>query len=206
MAASSPRPIHFSPAAASWNAPIAPTAAPARRFHEQLPGFRQTPLVSLDAIARELGVAAVYAKDESDRLGLSSFKVLGASWAIFRAVAQELGLDLDSDLATVRQALAARPIPLFAATEGNHGRAVARMGSLVSTPVEIHVPARMHPATIKMIREEGAAVVVSAGDYDDAMAEARAAAMQKEGVLIQDCGFGSYEEIPQVCLANIYTV
>ena len=42
------------------------------------PGYRPTPLISLDNIARHCDVAAVVYKDESQRLGMKSFKALGA--------------------------------------------------------------------------------------------------------------------------------
>ena len=41
-----------------------------------------TPVRELPELADELGLGAVLVKDESDRLGLPAFKVLGASWAI----------------------------------------------------------------------------------------------------------------------------
>ncbi|KAH8893937.1 acetylornithine deacetylase [Thozetella sp. PMI_491] len=206
MAAESPRPVYFNLAASSWTAPQALALDAVRHFHETLPGYRQTPLVSLDTVAKELGVGAVYAKDESDRFGLPSFKILGASWAIFRKLTQELNLGPDTELESLRVALATRPIPLFAATEGNHGRAVARLGALLSVPVEIYVPAGTHSATMEPIRSEGASVVVSTGDYDVAMREASEAAIQKGGVLIQDCGFGSYQRVPQLIVEGYQTM
>ncbi len=38
-----------------------------------------------------LGVGKVFVKDESSRLGLPAFKVLGASWAVYRALEERLG-------------------------------------------------------------------------------------------------------------------
>jgi diaminopropionate ammonia-lyase len=67
------------------------TAVPAPRtdaaaFHRALPGYTPTPVHQLDAVASELGVAADLVKDESSRLGLPAFKILGASWAVERAL------------------------------------------------------------------------------------------------------------------------
>ena len=72
-------------------------------------------------------------KDESERLGLPSFKILGASWAVYRALVDHLGLTLDAvpTFARLAEAVApARPLTLTAATDGNHGRAVAHMAAL----------------------------------------------------------------------------
>src|SRR5437773_472960 len=73
------------PSARYWRAPAAATGAPA--FHAELPGYRPTELTELPALAEELGVGRVFVKDESTRMGLGAFKVLGASWAIARLLA-----------------------------------------------------------------------------------------------------------------------
>jgi hypothetical protein len=52
-------------------------------FHRQLPSCRVTPLRDLPKLASEMGVGPLLVKDESNRLGLPAFKVLGASWAIY---------------------------------------------------------------------------------------------------------------------------
>ena len=57
-----------------------------RRFHETLPDYAVTPLVALPTVADTLGLGAVLVKDESLRLGLPAFKMLGASWAVHRAL------------------------------------------------------------------------------------------------------------------------
>ena len=86
-----------------------PTRAPLE-FHRRLPGYRPTPLIRAPGLARRLGVGDVWLKDESCRLGLPSFKVMGASWAVFNALAQSfeglspwMSLDeLDAQLAPHR--------------------------------------------------------------------------------------------------------
>ena len=53
-------------------------------LHRQLPGYAETPLVSLPGLAARLGVRAVLVKDESRRFSLNAFKGLGGSYAMFR--------------------------------------------------------------------------------------------------------------------------
>src|SRR5699024_9312686 len=84
----------------TWSSPDSDDAA--LNFHRGLDGYEPTALIALPELARELGVAAVFAKDESTRLGLPAFKALGASSARWT----------DAEVVT--------------ATDGNHGRAVAR--------------------------------------------------------------------------------
>lgn len=163
-----------------------------------MPDYRQTDLISLDDVAKEIGVRAVHLKSESNRFGLPSFKILGASWGTFRAIVEKLELPLDSEIEGVKRAVSKNKLSLYAATDGNHGRAVARMGVIFSVSVEIHVPATLDENTIELIRSEGATVLVSSGSYDQAVVDADNAAKQAGGMLIQDCAFGDYQDIPQV--------
>jgi len=55
-----------------------------REFHDEIPGFEITPLKSLNQMAKYVGVRGLWVKDESVRLNLNSFKVLGGSYAIYR--------------------------------------------------------------------------------------------------------------------------
>ena len=55
-------------------------------LHRKLPHYAPTPLVDAPAIAMRLGLARVLIKDESKRFAMPSFKLLGASWATFRAL------------------------------------------------------------------------------------------------------------------------
>jgi diaminopropionate ammonia-lyase len=126
-------------------------------FHRALPGYAPTPLRDLPSVAAELGLARVAVKDESDRLGLPAFKVLGASWAVERALREE-----------------PRVHTLVAASAGNHGRAVAQVAALRGLAARIHLPARATPARRAAIVAEGAEVVVVEGDYEDAVALAHA--------------------------------
>ena len=156
--------------------------APAQAFHAGLPGYAATPLREAPALARAWGVGRVVLKDETARLGLAAFKGLGATWAAHRAVAEAGG-----------------DVTLITATDGNHGRALARTGRLLGVPVEVLVPAGTAPARIAAIREEGAAVEVVDGDYDAAVAEAAARAAVRTGgrrVLVQDTAWPGYERVP----------
>ncbi|KAF9641269.1 hypothetical protein BFW01_g629 [Lasiodiplodia theobromae] len=203
---SSRLPIFFNPAADSWITSQSESTDLVTAFHRKLPGYAPTRLVPLSDIAKELGVAAVYIKEECNRIGVPSFKILGASWGTFRAVAQKLNLPLDSDLAAIKEATKANPITLFAATAGNHGRAVARVGSILGLPVEIFVPAGTHPDTVRFIADEGARVTAISGSYDEAVRTASDEAERQSGILIQDTAWPGYEDIPNWIVAGYTTL
>lgn len=133
-------------------------------FHRALPGYAPTPLHEATELADELGLERLYVKDESSRFALPAFKFLGASWAIARLL--DGGADIDS---LARNANALGIERLTTATDGNHGRAVARMAALLGLRATIYVPQAMRPARRAAIMEEGADLVVVFGDYDEAV-------------------------------------
>ncbi|HVN51334.1 MAG TPA: hypothetical protein VMT43_07875, partial [Acidimicrobiales bacterium] len=55
----------------------------ARSFHTRLPDAAPTPLLELRPLADELGLGSLLVKDESARLGLQGYEVLGAGWALY---------------------------------------------------------------------------------------------------------------------------
>lgn len=187
---------------------IPPMAAPPRAFHAAMPGYRTTPLRPASRTARRLGVGEVLVKDESARLGLPSFKMLGASWAVHRAVLEHLGATLDDipTLDRLRSELApARPLTLAAATDGNHGRAVAHMAALLGLEAHIYVPADVVPARIAAIESEGATVTVVDGGYDDAVARSAADAGER-CLVISDTSWPGYEQVPTWVIEGYSTI
>jgi diaminopropionate ammonia-lyase len=168
------------PGARDWTCAPADTAG-VLAFHAGLPGYAPTPLAEVPALAGELGVRRVFVKDESDRLGLPAFKVLGASWAVRQLLARRPG-------AGVRT--------LVTATDGNHGRAVARMARVFGHQARVFVPAGVHPAAVAAIAAEGAQVTEIPGSYDEAVRLAAGAAREPGAELVQDAGWPGYEQVP----------
>jgi diaminopropionate ammonia-lyase len=152
-------------------AEVTEASAAAAAFHHGLYGYEPTPVHNLDAIASELDVAGVHLKDESCRLGLPAFKILGASWAVERALRDE---------PAVRG--------LVAASAGNHGRAVAHAAALRGLACRIFLPERSLAARRQAIASEGAEIVVVEGSYEDAVETAARAAREDASTLIADVG------------------
>ncbi len=145
-------------------------------FHRGLAGYERTPLVDAESMARELGLEQLLVKDESSRFGLPAFKFLGASWAI----AQLLGGG--SDLTALRRAADKQGIRrLTTATDGNHGRAVARMAATLGLEATVYVPAAMAEVRRSAITDEGATLVDVAQGYDEAVRTAAADAAGDPG-------------------------
>jgi diaminopropionate ammonia-lyase len=183
------------------------TRRPAQAHHS-LPGYAPTDLRDCPSLATELDVARVLVKDESQRLGLPSFKILGASWASLTAVQHAWCPPGDAPvtLESVRARLdrtAGRG--LIAATDGNHGRGVARVAALLGLSATILVPAGTASSRIEAIASEGAAVQVVDGTYDDAIA-ASAELADADHLVISDTSWEGYEAAPRAVIDGYSTM
>jgi diaminopropionate ammonia-lyase len=140
----------------------------------------------------------VFVKDESSRFGLPSFKLLGASWATYRALEARAGRKLHGFRSLVELAAEisrSGPFTLAAATDGNHGRAVARMAMLLSFSARVFVPRGTAVARIRAIESEGASCEVVDGDYDETIARSAEEASER-CLVVDDTSWPGYEEIP----------
>lgn len=185
-----------------------------RAFHRRLPGYRATPLIDLGgAAARRFGVGRVWVKDESVRLGLPAFKILGASWGVYRVIADRApGLVARWDsLGELRERLRTLGhITLVTASDGNHGRAVARVAAWFGFDARIFMPAGTVGARVRAVESEGATVTVVGGDYDAAVSaaadEARSGDEDGGTWLIQDTAWPGYETIPAWIVEGYWTI
>jgi diaminopropionate ammonia-lyase len=186
----------------------APDRAPLA-FHRRLPGYEETPLVDAPRIAEPLGVGKVWVKDESDRLGLPAFKVLGASWAVYKALEERLPRGAFGDWQTVEELKEKleplRPLDLVAATDGNHGRALARVAGLLGLGARIFVPEEMVAVRREAIAEEGAEVVVVKGTYDEAVERSYEEAGERS-LVVSDMSWPGYERIPSWVIEGYSTM
>ncbi len=178
-------------------------------FHKKLPEYKPTPLHSIPSLAAQLGVSGVYVKDESSRLGLPAFKILGASWATYRVLLDRFP-DLQEGWQNVddlkEKVKSCGPIVLYSATDGNHGRAVARVAKLFGLKASIFVPKDTANVRISAIESEGASVTIVDGTYDETVERAEREANDADGLLIQDNGWEGYEQVPRYVIEGYSTM
>ncbi|THF69706.1 diaminopropionate ammonia-lyase [Deinococcus sp. Arct2-2] len=204
-----PSRVYFHPAPEQF--PAAPQNPELAAFHRRLPGYAPTPLVPAPAAAAALGVRSVWVKDESSRLGLPAYKILGASWATYRALQAHFRQQLKSishwhSIAELAgQMRADLPLTLVAATDGNHGRAVARMARWLGLGAHILVPADMVGARRQAVVSEGARLTVIDGTYDEAV-EAAARLAGPRDLVISDTAWEGYEQIPAWVIEGYATI
>ena len=156
-----------------------------KNFHQSL-GNKETPIVSLPGIASSLRIKKLLLKDESKRFGLSSFKALGASYAMNNEVEKNPKIKV-----------------FCTATDGNHGRSVAWMSRKLGRKAVVYMPKETIQARVDAIKKEGAKVFLISGGYNTAVREAskyvdkgnKRNSYQKFS-LIQDTAWDGYENIP----------
>ena len=156
-----------------------------RAFFEARPELAPTPLRELPALARRLGIGRLFAKDESGRFGLNAFKLLGARFAIQT-------LMNEGDI---------RPgAMLVCASEGNHGRAVARAARDAGCMARVYMAHDAAPARVDAIAGEAATVIKVDGSYDDAVRVMEADAKANGWTIISDTAWPGYERIPRLIM------
>jgi diaminopropionate ammonia-lyase len=175
------------------------------RFLRHRENHAITPLRALPALARELGVGAIYIKDEGLRLGLGSFKALGGSYAVIRLVLDAASEHLDRavDVAALQttdvRAIAA-DMTFACATDGNHGRSVAQGAELVGARAVVFVHSGVSEERVAAIARFGAEMVRVAGSYDDSVEEATRVADKNGWTIVSDTSWPGYERIPALVM------
>lgn len=188
--------------------PVSTVPISAMEFHRRLPDYQPTPLHDLTSVAHELKLEQVLVKDETARLGLPAFKMLGASWAMYLSLAARWP-DFSHVWSSIdelrRQVAAHNRISFAAATDGNHGRAVARMAALIGCEAHIIVPSNMAKPRVDAIKDEGATVEVVEGTYDSAV-ERSAQLASDDCLVISDTGWPGYDKVPRWVIEGYSTM
>ncbi len=174
--------------------------AQSREFHRQIPGYQPSPLRSLPNLAAMIGVGGIWVKDESVRLNLNSFKVLGGSFAIYRFILDKLGLEVGAltfdELVSEETREKLGELTFATATDGNHGRGVAWAASKLRFRAVVYVHKDTSQARIDAIAGYGAEVHIVDGTYDDAVRQASSDADANGWQVISDTSWEGYEDVP----------
>lgn len=158
-------------------------------YHKAIRGYKPTPLISLPGMAKRLNLSSLHVKDESERFGLKAFKALGASYAVYRYLQENPG-----------------EYVFCAATDGNHGRALAWACRQFGQLARIFVPGYTTSQRIKSIRKEGAFAYKIDGGYDSTVEFAKNESIKNGWVLLQDTSWENYCRIPSWVVAGYQTL
>ncbi len=154
------------------------------RLLDRCPEARATPLVDATALARELGVAGLRLKDERDRMGLGSFKALGAAYVI--------ATDAEKGDAAGRT--------YVAASAGNHGLSVAAGAQAFGAKAVVFLSKQPPDSFAARLGALGAEVVREGETYEESMAAAARLSERTGGRLLSDSSWPGYMERPLVLM------
>lgn len=160
-----------------WTA--ADAAAPVALI-AQCPKAAETPLQNAAALAGAMGLASVHIKDERARMGLGSFKALGAAYVI----------------ACDAQAGAAKGKTYVTASAGNHGLSVAAGAAAFGANACVYIAETVPETFADRLRSHGAQVVREGAVYEDSMSAAAKAADDKGYILLSDSSWPGYSTRP----------
>lgn len=153
-----------------------------RAFFAGHPALHATPLRAFPALAGRLGVGQILIKDETDRFGLPAFKGLGIEFAIH----------------TLRSTGALEGTTrLVCASEGNHGRAVARAARRAGLGARVYLSAGVADARACAIAAEGAEIERVPGTYEAAVERAAQEGRAPHTLVISDTSWAGYTAIPR---------
>ena len=139
-----------------------------------------TPLTGAPSLAKALGVGQVMIKDERTRMGLGSFKALGAAYVI--------ACDAEKDEARGRT--------YVSASAGNHGLSVAAGAAAFGAKAVIFLADTVPETFADRLRDIGAEVVRAGADYEASMAAAMSHAEASGAALLSDSSWAGYVDRP----------
>ncbi|WP_428515980.1 pyridoxal-phosphate dependent enzyme [Roseovarius sp.] len=161
--------------------PSVDAAAPLRLLAE-CPAHGVTPLERREAFGTTL-----FVKDERGRMGLGSFKALGAAYVI----AHEAAATGDGDMAN---ALAGRTY--VTASAGNHGMSVAAGAKVFGAKAVVYIAETVPEGFAGRLRGMGAEVVRAGADYAASMKAAETTASDNGWTLLSDSSWPGYVDLP----------
>jgi len=177
-----------------------------RAFHKTILNYKATPLHGMNSYADKVDVNKLWVKDESHRLGLKAFKVLGASYAITNILYEKLGWDKEE--LSFKKLLKAdlSQFTFVTATDGNHGRGVAWIANQFGCKSFVFMPNTSSETRIDNIKEFATEVFIVDGNYDFASDKAKEYAEDENAILVQDSSWNGYEKIPLIIMQGYLTL
>lgn len=146
------------------------------------PVAAETPLVRVEGFGAEIRV-----KDERARMGLGSFKALGAAYVIAHHARQ-------TGAAEMGRALQGRCY--VTASAGNHGLSVAAGARIFGARAVIYLADTVPETFAERLRAKGADVVREGAEYGASMTAAAAAAEEHGWILLSDSSWPGYLDLP----------
>lgn len=177
------------------------------------PEYEPQPLRSLPRLAKTLGLGDIYVKDESKRFGtkLGSFKALGAPFAMYRILVDEVqrqtGIRPSSaELRTAKYHHITQQVTVCVATDGNQGRGLAYGAKVFGCRCVDYIHSHVSPERAKAMMDFGAIVIRIDGEYEASVGRAKEDARMNGWHFVSSTSWTDFDHgIPQDVM-NAYMV
>ena len=160
---------------------------PPKALLARCPMFEKTPLVNSPELSKNLGVSAVWVKDERNRIGLGSFKALGAAYVIAERANSQSAPISETSLTG---------LTFVTASAGNHGMSVAAGAQIFGARSVVFISESVPEAFAERLRARDCKVERVGADYEASMRAAQEAADKNGWILLSDTSWDGYTEIP----------
>lgn len=164
-------------------------AQAARMLFAACPAAAATPLAAAPELATKFGVASLRLKDERHRMGLGSFKALGAVHAIAKQAAMVADV---SDAGAMEKALTGETF--VCASAGNHGLSVAAGATLFGAQAVVLLADTVPEEFAERLRTKGAEVMRAGADYEESMEASKQLAADRGWNLLSDGSWEGYSD------------
>jgi diaminopropionate ammonia-lyase len=170
------------------------------------PAYTPSPLIKDNAITN----IEILIKNETQRMGLGSFKALGGVYAVAVLLAEKWHTTTGNTLqpeefTSDKFKQFAASATFICASAGNHGLAVASGAKLFGAKARIHLSAEVPKAFEQRLLTKAATVIWSGKVYEDSVAAATQDAEQGNGFLLADGSWEGYTYPPSLVMEG-YTV
>ncbi|MEM9619580.1 MAG: diaminopropionate ammonia-lyase [Pseudomonadota bacterium] len=172
-----------------------------RAYLDLCPAYKHTPLSGAPALAADLNIGRLLIKDETDRMGLGSFKALGGAYAIFDMLLSRAEhthgapVTVNANMIETLKSVG-KDMVFCCASAGNHGLSVLAGANLFGAQAVIYLCESVPDDFAKRLTAKGAEVRREGADYDASMDAAHAACDAHGWALVSDSSWAGYEEFP----------
>ncbi|KAL2858437.1 pyridoxal-phosphate dependent enzyme-domain-containing protein [Aspergillus pseudoustus] len=179
------------------------------------PEYTPQPLRSLPHLASDTGIGNLFFKDESQRFGptLASFKMLGAPYAVYRILADEVHKQTGgrvrpsaADLRSGKYRSMTEQVTVCVATDGNQGRGLAYGARTFGCRCVDYIHAHVSCGRARRMQELGAVVIRVDGEYEASVERAKEDARMNGWYFVSSTSWSDFDSgIPRDVM-NAYMV
>ncbi len=161
----------------------------AAMLYSKCPVNHATPLQEFDELSEQFGVGKLWLKLEESRMGLGSFKALGAAHAIAKLAAIKADIN-DAD--AMKSALAGKTF--VCASAGNHGLSVAAGAALFGAKAVVLLADTVPEEFAVLLRNKNAEVIRAGANYEESMEASKKLANDHGWSLLSDGSWTGYSD------------